>query len=71
MDNSLIAIVVLAMIVWEFIQRTTPEKTHRDRASHETDVAVREASFDEAKNTLLSSDDDVKPQREDVLRNLP
>ncbi len=64
MDNSLIAIVVLAMIVWEFIQRTTPEKTHRDRASHETDVAVREASFEE------SSDDNVKPQGEDVLRNL-
>ncbi len=71
MDNSLIAIVVLAMIVWEFIQRTIPEKAHPDRASHGTDVAVREASFDEAKNTLLSSDDDVKPQREDVLRNLP
>ena len=71
MDNSLIAIVVLAMIVWEFIQRTTPEKAHRDRASHGTDVAVREASFEEAKNTLLSSDDNVKPQGEDVLRNLP
>jgi len=49
------------MIVWEFIQRTTPEKAHRDRASHETDVAVREASFEEAKNTLLSSDDNLKP----------
>ena len=70
MDNSLIAIVVLAMIVWEFVQRTIPEKAHRGRASHETDVAVREASFDEAKNTLLSSDDNVKPQGEDVLRNL-
>jgi len=60
-DNSLIAIVVLAMIVWEFIQRTIPEKAHRDNASHRTDVAVREASFEEAKNTLLSSDDNVKP----------
>ncbi len=71
MDNSLIAIVVLAMIVWEFIQRTIPEKAHSDRTSHETAVAVREASFEEAKNTLLSSDDNVKPQEEDVLRNLP
>jgi hypothetical protein len=60
-DNSLIAIVVLAMIVWEFIQRTIPEKAHRDGAAHETDVAAREASFEEAKNTLLSSDDNVKP----------
>jgi hypothetical protein len=70
-DNSLIAIVVLAMIVWEFIQRTIPEKAHRDNASHGTDDAIREASFEEPKNTLLSSDDNVKPQGEDVLRNLP
>jgi len=59
-DNSLIAIVVLALIVWEFIQRTIPEKAHRDNASHGTDAAG-EASFEEAKNTLLSSDDNVKP----------
>jgi len=63
-DNSLMAIVVLAIIVWEYIQRATPEKPLR-KGTSQTDVA-KEAPFADAKNKQLISDDGV----EEVERRL-
>jgi hypothetical protein len=51
MDNSLTAILVLAMIVWEFIQHLTAEKSSR-RGS-----AQRGTAFKNVKNNQLKPDD--------------
>ena len=59
MDNSLMAIMVLAMVVWEFIQRATPEKNHREhpseRGATEREAFLESQSFADAKKdcTLL------------------
>lgn len=45
MEDSLIAIVVLVMVVWEFIQRVIPEKTRGER------LTQRDA---ETKNAFLN-----------------
>jgi hypothetical protein len=41
-DNGIMAIVVLAIVVWEFIQRATPENPPRKGVS-QRDAAMREA----------------------------
>jgi hypothetical protein len=44
-DDSLMTIVVLVMVVWEFIQRVIPEKTRRERGT-QRDAGDEEGIFE-------------------------